>query len=65
MAKIKRSEVSLHNTPEDCWIVIDSVVYDFSDYWKVHPGGSAFVLKWAGKDATLAFREYGHSPYAL
>ncbi len=23
MAKFNRSEVSKHNTPEDCWIVID------------------------------------------
>ena len=24
-----------------------------------------FVLKWAGKDATGAFRDYGHSSYAV
>lgn len=46
-------------------IIIDQVIYDVTDYWKVHPGGGVFVLKWAGKDATGPFREYGHSPYAL
>lgn len=53
-----------HNLPHDCWIVIDQIVYDVSDYWRVHPGGGSWLLKFAGKDATIPFREYGHSSAA-
>lgn len=59
-----REEISRHNQPNDCWIIIDNIVYNVSEYWKVHPGGGAFLLKYAGKDATLAFREFNHSPFA-
>lgn len=62
---MKRSEVLSHNKPDDCWIILDNIVYNVTDYWKVHPGGMNYVLKWAGKDATNGFREYGHTPYAI
>lgn len=61
---MKRSEVAKHNTPEDCWIIIDNIVYNVSQYWKVHPGGGDYVKRWAGKDATLAYREFNHSAFA-
>lgn len=44
--------------------MIDNIVYNVSDYWKVHPGGGAWLLKYGGKDATIPFREYGHSTAA-
>lgn len=59
-----RKEVSAHNTVTDNWIIIDDMVYDVTEYWRVHPGGPKYFLQWAGKDATLPFREYGHSPFA-
>lgn len=61
---ISRDVVAKHNTPEDCWIVIDNIVYNVSEYWKVHPGGGEYVKRWAGKDATLPFREFNHSAFA-
>jgi len=27
---MKRAEVAKHNTPEDCWVVLDGIVYDLS-----------------------------------
>jgi len=59
-----RKEVAKHNTITDNWMIIDDKIYDMSDYWRVHPGGAKYFLQWAGKDATLPFRECGHTPFA-
>ena len=34
-----RDEVKLHNTPEDCWIIIREHVYDVTKYVAQHPIG--------------------------
>jgi cytochrome b involved in lipid metabolism len=60
-----REEVSKHNTQDDCWIIIDSNVYNLTEYWRVHPGGGHYILKYAGQDATQPFREYNHTPFAM
>jgi len=64
MQQISRAKVAFHNKPNDCWVVIDQVVYDLSNFKDVHPGGKEMILRFAGKDATSAFREYGHTPFA-
>lgn len=33
-------ELSAHNTPEDCWLVIGGEVWDVSKFAPAHPGGS-------------------------
>lgn len=48
-------EVEKHNIKEDCWIIIDSVVYDVTNYLIDHPGGEEILLDNAGKDCTLDF----------
>ncbi|MDP7647111.1 MAG: cytochrome b5-like heme/steroid binding domain-containing protein [Candidatus Woesearchaeota archaeon] len=60
-----RAQVARHNKPNDCWLVIDDIVYNLSSYKDVHPGNPDMILRFAGKDATAPFREYGHSPYAV
>lgn len=32
-------EISKHNTPEDCWIVVDGKVWDITEFAPEHPGG--------------------------
>ncbi|KAH8745573.1 mitochondrial fmn-dependent dehydrogenase [Diaporthe sp. PMI_573] len=49
---IPLSEVQKHCRPEDCWIIINGVIYDVSGYLKLHPGGPQAVLDKAGTDAT-------------
>ncbi len=51
-----RAEVAKNNASGDSvWFVIDSVVYDVSDFLDAHPGGEAVLRQVAGKDATVDF----------
>jgi flavocytochrome c len=49
------SELGQHNTPEDCWVAINDVVYDLTSFADEHPAGSASIHELAGKDGTEAF----------
>ncbi|MQL87139.1 hypothetical protein Taro_019675 [Colocasia esculenta] len=58
------ADVSKHNTPEDCWIVIGGKVYDVTKFLEDHPGGDEVLLSATGKDATDDFEDVGHSTSA-
>ena len=54
-------EISRHCSADDCWVVIDSVVYDMTPFLATHPGGKLLPLRWAGKDATEEWNAiHGH-----
>ena len=55
MRKITMQEVERHNTPDDCWVVINGKVYDLSDFHEQHPGGSPIITDNAGKDVSNLF----------
>jgi cytochrome b involved in lipid metabolism len=55
VAQYTLADVALHASPSDCWSVIDSSVYNFTDYIGKHPGGARAVTKLCGKDGS---REY-------
>lgn len=38
---ISAKQISGHNTPSDCWIVVDGQVWDVTDFLEDHPGGAA------------------------
>jgi alkylation response protein AidB-like acyl-CoA dehydrogenase len=50
-----REEVRQHTSEESLWCVIDSVVYDLTDFVDAHPGGESVLRQVAGQDATTAF----------
>jgi len=52
-------EVSKHKTSSDCWLAIDSRVYDVTSYINQHPGGTREILNHCGKNASTAFASMG------
>jgi hypothetical protein len=52
---ITREEVAKNTSEDSLWFIIDSKVYDVSDFIDAHPGGEAVLKQVAGQDATVAF----------
>ena len=63
------NEISKHNTANDCWIIVNSKVYNVTDYINLHPGGPGAITRYCGNDATDAFNTKGgrgsHSSFAV
>lgn len=61
-------EVAEHDSLDDCWMVIEGKVYDFTDYVGQHPAPPSVLEPWCGKQATEGMRTKGigrdHSPAA-
>ncbi|KAH6714359.1 mitochondrial fmn-dependent dehydrogenase [Leptodontidium sp. MPI-SDFR-AT-0119] len=51
--QIPFSEVQKYVSADDCWLVIKDVVYNVTDFLKIHPGGPGLVFAEAGTDTTL------------
>ena len=49
------AELGEHATPDDCWVAVDNVVYDLTEFAPEHPAGSEEVTRWCGQDATEGF----------
>ncbi|XP_076255649.1 cytochrome b5 isoform X2 [Rhynchophorus ferrugineus] len=54
-------EIKKYNDKKCTWIVINNDVYDVTPFLDQHPGGEEVLLEQAGKDATEAFEDVGHS----
>lgn len=50
-----RDEVRKHTSEDSLWCIIDSTVYDLTDFVDAHPGGESVLRQVAGQDATTAF----------
>ncbi|ORY01636.1 NAD(P)H-nitrate reductase [Basidiobolus meristosporus CBS 931.73] len=50
-----QEEISKHNQPDDCWMVINKRVYDVTDFIKEHPGGAESLTLNAAMDCTEDF----------
>ncbi len=57
--KLTASEVAKHNTESDCYMIINSKVYDVTTYLPYHPGGAYRIIQYCGKDGTVAFDTKG------
>ncbi|XP_019768728.1 cytochrome b5 isoform X2 [Dendroctonus ponderosae] len=54
-------EIKQHNDRQSTWFVINNDVYDVTTFLNEHPGGEEVLLEHAGKNATEAFEDVGHS----
>jgi len=59
--RLTLAEVAEHNDKKSSWIVIHEKVYDVTKFAEEHPGGEEVLFEQAGKDATEAFEDVGHS----
>jgi len=50
-----REQVSKNNNTDSLHVIIDSKVYDLTDFADAHPGGAHVLLQVAGQDATSEF----------
>mmetsp|Transcript_29003 Transcript_29003/g.67210 ORF Transcript_29003/g.67210 Transcript_29003/m.67210 type:complete len:464 (+) Transcript_29003:8-1399(+) len=50
---VTQEELRLHCTRGDCWMAIDGIVYDCSDF--MHPGGMNLLVQYSGQDASVPF----------
>lgn len=53
--QISRDEVAQNNNADSLWCIIDSNVYDLTDFVDAHPGGATVLEQVAGTDATTDF----------
>lgn len=51
---VKLEEVAARNTADDCWTIVDGVVYDITTYLPRHPGGSV-IAQACGTDGSSLF----------
>ncbi|EST06124.1 Cytochrome b5-like heme/steroid binding domain protein [Kalmanozyma brasiliensis GHG001] len=59
--KITMDELKQHDSNDDLWLLIDGKVYNVSKFMDEHPGGDEVLMSEAGKDASEAFEDVGHS----
>lgn len=45
-------DVKEHTSDDSMWVVANNNVYDVTDFWKRHPGGSYLIKSKAGTDVT-------------
>ncbi len=53
--KFTLDEISNHNLPTDCYLVINNNVYDVSSYIVYHPGGSKVITSRCGQEVSGIF----------
>ncbi|CDO71358.1 hypothetical protein BN946_scf184908.g116 [Trametes cinnabarina] len=61
---ITYAELKAHSTKESLYVLLHEKVYDVTKFIDEHPGGDEVILAEAGRDATEAFEDVGHSDEA-
>jgi cytochrome b involved in lipid metabolism len=49
--------ISEHGTPQDCWLAVYGIVYDFTAFAFEHEGGPEEILPLCGTDASVAYAD--------
>lgn len=53
-------DIAKHSNVKDCWILIDSKVYDITKYIPRHPSPENVLTKYCGKDAKVGWETKDH-----
>ncbi|KAJ7282975.1 L-mandelate dehydrogenase, partial [Mycena rebaudengoi] len=61
---VDAAELAKHNSATSCWIAIDGIVYDVTDFLGAHPAGKELLLNNSGKDISFLFKTL-HPPGTL
>ncbi|GBE79482.1 Cytochrome b5 [Sparassis crispa] len=61
---ITYADLKAHSTKDGVYVLLHEKVYDATKFIDEHPGGDEVILAEAGKDATEAFEDVGHSDEA-
>jgi cytochrome b involved in lipid metabolism len=56
MKAYSQTVVAGHNSRDDCWMIIDGMIYDVSTYLPKHPSAPEIVIAWCGREATKAYQ---------
>ena len=59
---LNEAEIAKHAGKDDCWVIVDSNVYDLTGFIPQHPGGAFLIEPYCGSDATSAFNSRDRSP---
>jgi len=56
-----KAQVQEHNNKSSVWVLIHNDIYDVTPFLNEHPGGEEVLIEQAGKEASEAFEDVGHS----
>jgi len=56
---LNMTEIAKHNTADNCWLLINSQVYNVTGAISSHPGGANYIIAYCGQEATQAFDTKG------
>lgn len=56
--QISRSEVSCHDSPDDCWMIIRNVVYDVTPFLLEHPGSTEVLLEYVSRTIQIFVNQF-------
>jgi cytochrome b involved in lipid metabolism len=60
------ADVASHNSADKgLYIIVDSSVYDVTEFINEHPGGAKILKRVAGKDASKQFWKVSDDPWPL
>ncbi|KAF1997260.1 glycolate oxidase [Amniculicola lignicola CBS 123094] len=55
LPSISVEDVERHSKPESCWLVVNTQVWDLTEFAPNHPGGPEVIYRYAGHDATTEY----------
>ncbi|MFA5131683.1 MAG: cytochrome b5-like heme/steroid binding domain-containing protein [Patescibacteria group bacterium] len=62
---LSMATISTHNNAKDCWLLINSKVYNVTSFISAHPGGAGTIIPYCGQEATQAFNtKGGNTPHS-